>query len=326
MYADMYAYTCACTFYHTYIHSTADVVMKRSYWYKPDFSRDAASERMMKSQPGYFIVRDSSTVTGGYALTIRVSEEAIRAKLKLPPDIVVTNDMCVKHFLIQPDAQGVRLQGWSEPPFSKSLHVDMCGCHLSLTLPPCLLPHPPHSPHLYPLLSPPHPPLSPPTPPSPSTSSTGDLEEFILQHCQERYCLPIVLTLPTSDLESVSHPHPTPVSAKVTKRSQPQEQAATDLIYLGMVDVSNPGSESVIASVAEQLKSLQLTKANVVNFKASKEGLTVTDTVSGSFVKRFHPLQSISYCGLDPSDTRWEFDGLQFRGKAVSVKKARSVV
>jgi tensin len=143
MYADMYAYTCACTFYHTYIHSTADVVMKRSYWYKPDFSRDAASERMMKSQPGYFIVRDSSTVTGGYALTIRVSEEAIRAKLKLPPDIVVTNDMCVKHFLIQPDAQGVRLQGWSEPPFS-------------------------------------------------------DLEEFILQHCQERYCLPIVLTLPTS--------------------------------------------------------------------------------------------------------------------------------
>jgi hypothetical protein len=48
-----------------------------------------------------------------------------------------------------------------------------------------------------------------------------------------------------------------------------------------MVDVSNPGSESVIASVAEQLKSLQLTKANVVNFKASKEGLTVTDTVSG---------------------------------------------
>jgi hypothetical protein len=206
--------------------SRKDVVMKRSYWYKPDFSRDAASERMMKSQPGYFIVRDSSTVTGGYALTIRVSEEAIRAKLKLPPDIVVTNDMCVKHFLIQPDAQGVRLQGWSEPPFS-------------------------------------------------------DLEEFILQHCQERYCLPIVLTLPTSDLESVSHPHPTPVSAKVTKRSQPQEQAATDLIYLGMVDVSNPGSESVIASVAEQLKSLQLTKANVVNFKASKEGLTVTDTVSG---------------------------------------------
>ena len=56
---------------------------------------------------------------------------------------------------------------------------------------------------------------------------------------------------------------------------------ATDLIYLGMVDVSSPGSDSVITSVAEQLKSLSLTKANVVNFKASKEGLTVTDTVSG---------------------------------------------
>lgn len=56
---------------------------------------------------------------------------------------------------------------------------------------------------------------------------------------------------------------------------------ATDLIYLGMVDVSGPGSPDMIASVADQLKSLPLTKANVVNFKASKDGLTVTDTVSG---------------------------------------------
>ena len=56
---------------------------------------------------------------------------------------------------------------------------------------------------------------------------------------------------------------------------------ATDLIYLGMVDVSGPGVPDTIASVADQLKSLALTKANVVNFKASKDGLTVTDTVSG---------------------------------------------
>ena len=56
---------------------------------------------------------------------------------------------------------------------------------------------------------------------------------------------------------------------------------ATDLIYLGMVDVSGPGLPDTIASVADQLKSLALTKANVVNFKASKDGLTVTDTVSG---------------------------------------------
>ena len=30
----------------------------------------------------------------------------------------VTDDMCVTHFLIQPDPEGVKLQGWNEPAFS----------------------------------------------------------------------------------------------------------------------------------------------------------------------------------------------------------------
>ena len=31
----------------------------------------------------------------------------------------MTADMCVSHFLIQPDPAGVKLQGWNEPPFRK---------------------------------------------------------------------------------------------------------------------------------------------------------------------------------------------------------------
>ena len=31
----------------------------------------------------------------------------------------VTDDMKVTHFLVQPDPVGVKLQGWSEKPFSK---------------------------------------------------------------------------------------------------------------------------------------------------------------------------------------------------------------
>lgn len=31
--------------------------------------------------------------------------------------------MCVTHFLIQPDPEGVKLQGWNEPAFSMLLYL-----------------------------------------------------------------------------------------------------------------------------------------------------------------------------------------------------------
>ena len=35
----------------------------------------------------------------------------------------VTEDMLVTHFLIQPDPEGVRLQGWNERPFSEAIPI-----------------------------------------------------------------------------------------------------------------------------------------------------------------------------------------------------------
>ena len=36
------------------------------------------------------------------------------------PDAPVTEDMLMTHFLIQPDPEGVKLQGWSERAFSEA--------------------------------------------------------------------------------------------------------------------------------------------------------------------------------------------------------------
>ena len=40
----------------------------------------------------------------------------------------MTEDMCVTHFLIQPDPEGVKLQGWNERAFSECVHVCVCEC------------------------------------------------------------------------------------------------------------------------------------------------------------------------------------------------------
>lgn len=44
-----------------------------SYWYRPNYTRDEAMEFVRQLEEGSFIVRNSQTVTGGYALTMKVS-------------------------------------------------------------------------------------------------------------------------------------------------------------------------------------------------------------------------------------------------------------
>ena len=43
-----------------------------SYWYRPNITREEAIEFVRMTDSGAFIVRDSQTVAGGYALTIKV--------------------------------------------------------------------------------------------------------------------------------------------------------------------------------------------------------------------------------------------------------------
>ena len=59
------------------------------YWYRPKFSRDEAINFLRSLDPGSFILRDSSSVTGGYALTIKVSPELVRRRKKMSKGIII---------------------------------------------------------------------------------------------------------------------------------------------------------------------------------------------------------------------------------------------
>ena len=54
-----------------------------------------------------------------------------------------------------------------------------------------------------------------------------------------------------------------------------------ELVYLGSVEVSGPGSESVVRETVEQLKTLGLSTMNIVTFKASMSGIMLTDDING---------------------------------------------
>ena len=60
--------------------SESTVKAQMSYWYKPQFSREEAISFVHGLDPGSFIVRDSTTVPGGYAITIKISQEQVRQR------------------------------------------------------------------------------------------------------------------------------------------------------------------------------------------------------------------------------------------------------
>lgn len=53
------------------------------YWYRPHVSSEEAISFVGGLGPGSFIVRDSTTIPGGYALTINISEEQARQMRKM---------------------------------------------------------------------------------------------------------------------------------------------------------------------------------------------------------------------------------------------------
>ena len=57
------------------------------YWYKPKITREEAIEYVLPMNTGSFIVRDSSTVKGGYALTLKITETIVRTRKKLTPGV-----------------------------------------------------------------------------------------------------------------------------------------------------------------------------------------------------------------------------------------------
>ena len=54
-----------------------------SYWYRPNITRDEAIDFVRQLEEGSFVVRDSETVTGRYALTMKVSEKQVRQRRNL---------------------------------------------------------------------------------------------------------------------------------------------------------------------------------------------------------------------------------------------------
>ncbi|XP_041468237.1 tensin-1-like isoform X6 [Lytechinus variegatus] len=89
-----------------------------AWWYKPNISRDDAINILKDKPPGTFIVRDSNSFPGAFGLALKVAQVPANTTPRKGGD---PQSELVRHFLIEPNARGVRLKGCVNEPIFSSL-------------------------------------------------------------------------------------------------------------------------------------------------------------------------------------------------------------
>ncbi|KAL2088119.1 hypothetical protein ACEWY4_016947 [Coilia grayii] len=241
------------------------------FWYKADISREQAICLLKDREPGAFVIRDSHSFKGAYGLAMKVAS---------PPPTVqqnkkvgdITNEL-VRHFLIETSARGVRLKGCPNEPYF--------GC----------------------------------------------LSALVYQHSMTPLALPCKLMIPTRDPNEEAIELATPTTSTIDLLKQgavpvapltvcpsyvtvgpkvPDERHACNVLYINSVEMESlTGPQAIAKAIGETLAAQPLPSATVVHFKVSTQGITLTDNQRKIFFRRHYPMNTVTYCNLDPQDRKW---------------------
>ncbi|XP_022798833.1 tensin-like isoform X3 [Stylophora pistillata] len=143
----------------------------------------------------------------------------------------------------------------------------------------------------------------------------GSLAAFVYQHSITPLALPIRLKMPDRDLSAGDKDQ----SLDKEDGQNWPKGAVGSLMYLGQCEVEMLTGASAIQRTVEFLSTEEAAKKfTTVSFKVTQEGMTVTDTERKVFFRQHFHMNSILYCGIDPSDKRWDLKTPTYSGKSKS--------
>ncbi|XP_065163862.1 tensin-1 isoform X5 [Atheta coriaria] len=124
------------------------------------------------------------------------------------------------------------------------------------------------------------------------------LSALVYQHSITQIALPCRLLLPENDIA--------PVDAISTQTQMLLVQgAACNVYYLLSIDMESLTGPQAVRKAVFNLLKMKKPEAKIVHFKVNKQGITLTDNKRELFFRKHYPINSISHCGLDPDDNRW---------------------
>ncbi|NWY06867.1 TENS4 protein, partial [Nothoprocta ornata] len=130
----------------------------------------------------------------------------------------------------------------------------------------------------------------------------GSLSAFVYQHAMTALALPCRLRIPGRDLadgENSSEWAPESAGALL------QKTAVCNVLYLNSVTVETLTAAPAIQKAVTSTFELEtLPTPTLVHFKASEQGVTLTDIQRKVFFRRHYALASVRFCGMDPENRK----------------------
>eukprot|EP00058_Branchiostoma_floridae_P019676 XP_002605166.1 hypothetical protein BRAFLDRAFT_223703 [Branchiostoma floridae] len=139
----------------------------------------------------------------------------------------------------------------------------------------------------------------------------GDLSALVYQHSITPLALPCKLLLPETAATSPSAvSSPKPDLGGSSAQTLLQQGAACNVLYINSIDMESlTGPNAVRKAMAVTTSLDPPPTATIVHFKVSSQGITLTDSERKIFFRRHYPVNSVTYCGMDPEDRRWKHTG-----------------
>nr|XP_022919173.1 tensin-like isoform X4 [Onthophagus taurus] len=125
------------------------------------------------------------------------------------------------------------------------------------------------------------------------------LSALVYQHSITPMALPCRLILPEGDIK---HSDGTTNAAHILLATG----AACNVLYLYSFDTESlTGPEAIKKTVIDMFNKQPKVNATIVHFKVNGQGITLTDNKRKLFFRKHYPVNTVSFCGIDPGETRW---------------------
>ncbi|XP_057884550.1 tensin-1 isoform X10 [Melospiza georgiana] len=137
----------------------------------------------------------------------------------------------------------------------------------------------------------------------PNEPNFGCLSALVYQHSITPLALPCKLVIPDRDpMEEKKD------SASATNSATDllKQGAACNVLFINSVEMESlTGPQAISKAVAETLVADPSPTATIVHFKVSAQGITLTDNQRKLFFRRHYPLNTVTFCDLDPQERKW---------------------
>uniref|UniRef100_A0A480K0X5 Tensin-1 isoform 3 n=1 Tax=Sus scrofa TaxID=9823 RepID=A0A480K0X5_PIG len=137
----------------------------------------------------------------------------------------------------------------------------------------------------------------------PNEPNFGSLSALVYQHSIIPLALPCKLVIPNRDPTDESKDSSGPANSTSDLLKQ---GAACNVLFLNSVDMESlTGPQAISKATSETLAADPTPAATIVHFKVSAQGITLTDNQRKLFFRRHYPLNTVTFCDLDPQDRKW---------------------